>query len=62
MIVTIIIYIFLFHFVATQSSLGDFVQQAATSVGMLVLINDISASILTYNTLRKAMWLMSYKI
>ena len=46
MIVTIIIYIVLFHFVATQSSLGDFVQQAATSVGMLVLINDISASIL----------------
>ena len=54
MVVTIIIYIFLFHFVATQSSRGDFVEQAATSVGMLVVINDISASILTYNTLRKA--------
>lgn len=62
MIVIIIVYIFLFHFIATQRLYGGFMSQAGTSVGMLVLINDISASILTYNTLRKAMWLMSYKI
>ena len=53
MIVIIIIYIFLFHFVVTQSSTDRFFNQAGTSVGMLIVINDIYASILTYNTLRK---------
>ena len=42
------IIIFLFHFIATQPFYGDFVTQGATPVGMLVLINDIFASILTH--------------
>ena len=53
MVVTIIIYIFLFHFLATQSSTVHVFNQAGTSVCMLIVINDFYASILSYNTLRK---------
>ena len=47
MIVIIIIYIFLFHLVATQASTDYFVNEGDRSVGMLILINDICAGILT---------------
>ena len=42
--IAIIIFIFLFHVVATQPSTDLVVRQSAT-VGMLILIIDISASI-----------------